>query len=50
MRTYLILKEKGAQWNADPEIKSLLAEISETTEDVTQIHATAFERIVVGQF
>jgi xylose isomerase len=28
MRTYLILKEKGAQWNADPEIKSLLAEIA----------------------
>jgi xylose isomerase len=30
MRTYLILKEKGAQWNADPEIKALLAEIAET--------------------
>ena len=28
MRTYLILKEKAAQWNADPEIKSLLAEIA----------------------
>jgi xylose isomerase len=26
MRTYLILKEKGERWNADPEIKSLLAE------------------------
>jgi xylose isomerase len=33
MRTYLILKEKGAQWNADPEIKSLLAEIAETNGD-----------------
>ena len=30
MRTYLILKDKGAQWNADPEIKALLAEIDET--------------------
>jgi xylose isomerase len=28
MRTYLILKEKAAQWNADKEIQSLLAEIS----------------------
>jgi xylose isomerase len=29
MRTYLILKEKARQWNADPEIKSILAEINE---------------------
>ncbi|HSE96945.1 MAG TPA: xylose isomerase [Blastocatellia bacterium] len=29
MRTYLILKDKAARWNADPEIKSLLAEIEE---------------------
>jgi xylose isomerase len=29
MRTYLILKEKAARWNADPEIKALLAEIAE---------------------
>ncbi|HEU4326769.1 MAG TPA: xylose isomerase [Roseiflexaceae bacterium] len=27
MRTYLILKEKAARWNADPEIKALLAEV-----------------------
>ena len=27
MRTYLILKEKAAQWNADPEIKQILSEI-----------------------
>jgi len=33
IRTYLILKEKGAQWNADPEIKALLAEIAETNGD-----------------
>ena len=29
IRTYLILKEKAAQWNADPDIKALLAEIAE---------------------
>jgi xylose isomerase len=28
MRTYLILKEKAAQWNADKEIQSLVAEIN----------------------
>jgi xylose isomerase len=28
MRTYLILKEKAAQWNADDEIQALLAEIN----------------------
>jgi xylose isomerase len=28
MRTYLILKEKAAQWNADEEIQELLAEIN----------------------
>jgi xylose isomerase len=28
MRTYLILKEKAACWNADPEIKALRAEIN----------------------
>jgi len=28
MRTYLILKDKAASWNADPEIKTLLAEIA----------------------
>lgn len=27
MRTYLILKEKGQRWNADPEIQALLAAI-----------------------
>ena len=29
MRTYLILKDKAARWNQDPEIKTLLAEMSE---------------------
>jgi xylose isomerase len=34
MRTYLILKEKAARWNADPEIKSLLAEVGEMNSRV----------------
>jgi xylose isomerase len=29
MRTYLILKEKAARWNADPEIRAILSEIEE---------------------
>jgi xylose isomerase len=32
MRTYLVLKEKGRQWNADSEIKAILAEINESDE------------------
>jgi xylose isomerase len=32
MRTYLILKDKAAQWNADAEIKALLAEIAAQSE------------------
>ena len=28
MRTYLLLKEKASQWNNDPDIKSILAEIA----------------------
>jgi xylose isomerase len=31
IRTYLVLKEKGEQWNADSEIQALLAEIAETS-------------------
>jgi xylose isomerase len=32
MRTYLILKEKVARWNADPEIQGLLAQINNGNE------------------
>jgi xylose isomerase len=28
MRTYLILKEKAARWNADKEIQGILAEVN----------------------
>jgi xylose isomerase len=33
MRTYLILKEKVAQWNADKEIKSIVAETQSRADD-----------------
>jgi xylose isomerase len=33
MRTYLILKEKAARWNAHPEIKTLLAEMAGKNEN-----------------
>jgi xylose isomerase len=36
MRTYLILKEKAAQWNADQEIQSLVAEISAEDSSMNQ--------------
>jgi len=39
MRTYLILKDKAASWNADPEIKTLLAEIAGLNEKAPSIDA-----------
>ncbi|MGZ6315974.1 MAG: xylose isomerase [Anaerolineales bacterium] len=36
MRTYLILKEKAARWNADPEIQALLAEINADDGSMSQ--------------
>jgi xylose isomerase len=54
MRTYLILKHKAEQWNADPEIKSLLAEIAAVTgnghgekfssQNAQELLATNFDR------
>lgn len=54
MRTYLILKAKAEQWNSDPEIKSLLAQIAETsgngprakftTQNASELLATNFDR------
>ena len=53
MRTYLILKHKAAQWNADPEIKSLLSGIASTgngrvekfsSQNAEQLLATNFDR------
>jgi len=36
MRTYLILKEKGELWNADPEIQAILREINSDDGSMTQ--------------
>jgi xylose isomerase len=36
MRTYLILKEKAARWNADKEIQSVLVEINAEDESMKQ--------------
>ncbi|MBN1262437.1 MAG: xylose isomerase [Anaerolineae bacterium] len=61
MRTYLILKEKAAQFNADAEIQGLLAEIRAGDESVAPLLGTyssakaaalkdyAFDRIALGQ-
>ncbi len=61
MRTYLILKEKAAQWNADPEIQALLAEINAddgslaqfgggySAEKAAGLKAYAFDRQALGR-
>ncbi len=61
MRTYLILKEKAAQFDADPAIQTLLAEINATdaamapylgkysSAKVAAIKAEAFDRRAIGQ-
>lgn len=59
MRTYLILKEKAARWNAHPEIKALLAEIEEKNkgalafqkydkENAATLLATNFDRAALA--
>jgi xylose isomerase len=60
MRTYLILKEKAACWNADQEIQSLLAEISAddgsmdqyfgkyTAEKASTLKQQIFDRSVIS--
>ncbi len=61
MRTYLILKEKAVQWNADTEIQALLAEINAddgsmavyappyTSEKAAALKEASFDRIALGQ-
>jgi xylose isomerase len=53
MRTYLILKSKAEQWNSDPDIKALRAEIEEmngqdprrySPDDAQQLLARDFDR------
>ena len=60
MRTYLILKEKAAQWNADKEIQDLVAEIntddgsmnqyfgSYSAEKANALKAQAFDRSTIA--
>ncbi len=60
MRTYLILKEKAAQWNADKEIQSLVAEINADDGSMNQyfgkyspakanaLKSQAFDRSVIA--
>jgi xylose isomerase len=44
MRTYLILKEKAARWNADPEIRALLAALEEANSGSHEHGAYSRER------
>ena len=60
IRTYLILKEKAAQWNADTEIQALLAEINTddgstnsfkgaySAEKVAALKSATFDRTTLG--
>lgn len=60
MRTYLILKEKAEQWNADSEIQALLEEINAddgttdafkgayTAEKAAALKAASFDRMALG--
>ncbi|MBN1427826.1 MAG: xylose isomerase [Anaerolineae bacterium] len=60
MRTYLVLKQKAAEWNADPEIQALVAEInadqgseqllgSYSAERATALKGTQFDRVAMGE-
>jgi xylose isomerase len=61
MRTYLILKEKAAQFNADKEIQPLLAEIHTDDSGMSQyfgkysaqkadaLKAQSFDRVALGK-
>lgn len=60
MRTYLILKDKAARWNADPDIQTLLAEINADdgslshltgdyqTEKARGLKEMTFDRVALG--
>jgi xylose isomerase len=61
MRTYLVLKEKAAQWNADKEIQALVAEINADDSSMSQyfgkysaekakaLRGQAFDRAALGK-
>jgi xylose isomerase len=59
MRTYLLLKERALQWNEDPEVRALLAEIQASHEPdaasggytragAEVLKARAFDRVTLG--
>jgi xylose isomerase len=48
MRTYLILKEKAAQWNADPEIKQILSEIDSGDIPAGDVLDRTFDRAALS--
>lgn len=56
MRSYLILKEKARQWNADPEIQALVAEINAgdqaplvySKKAAADLKARSFDRAALG--
>jgi xylose isomerase len=60
MRTYLILKEKAAQWNADPEIQAILQDVNAdpdgvapllgaySAEKAARLKAADFDRAALG--
>lgn len=61
MRSYLILKDKAAQWNADEEIQALIAEINAddgstapftgkySTDKANALRAQSFDRVGLAQ-
>jgi xylose isomerase len=61
MRTYLVLKEKAAQWNADQEIRALLVEVTAddgsmapffgkyTAAKAASLRAHSFDRVAISK-
>jgi xylose isomerase len=50
MRTYLILKEKGRQWNADKEIQALVHETGPAIPSVSKYSATSRDTLLGQTF
>jgi xylose isomerase len=55
MRTYLILKDKAARWNADPEIQSLVKDLSKpstvgafSADGAARLKARTFDRAALA--
>ena len=50
MRTYLILKERAARWNADPEIQALLGTAQSAGPDLSHYTARGRESLLAVEF